>query len=70
MHPAVGLAVELDGGVGGEEEAGGSVGEVGRTLPGLLGGGEKRVRVTPVVRSANWMDQGVGEVRAAENSRG
>jgi len=37
VDPAVGLTVELDGGVGGEEEAGGSVGEVGKNAAGLVG---------------------------------
>ncbi len=41
MDPAVGLAVELDGGVGGEEEACGSVGEVGKDAAGLVGRGRE-----------------------------
>ena len=41
MNPAVGLAVELDGGVGGEEEARGSVGEVGKDAAGLVGRGRE-----------------------------
>jgi len=65
VDPAVGLTVELDGGVGGEEEAGGSVGEVGKNAAGLVGWR----RVVPVARSASWMDQGLGEMRAGANSR-
>ncbi len=37
MHPAVGLTIELDGGVGGKEETWGAIGEVGKDTAGLIG---------------------------------
>jgi len=41
MDPAVGLAVEIDGVVGGEEEARLCVGEVGKNAAGLIGLGRE-----------------------------
>jgi hypothetical protein len=47
VYPSVCLAIELDGGIGGEEEACGAVGEVRKDAAGLIGAGrEERARDT------------------------
>src|SRR5476649_110253 len=63
MIPAIGLGGEKQLAFDRPESFGSPVAMCGRTLPGLLGSGEKTVRMVLVARSRSWMDQGLGLMR-------